>query len=176
MSRLRVMLLAASLCAAAGSAAAENELTPRRGELNCGSSLVTALSMCYGDSRLCARETLTFRRPGGSTVLAPHPRTENHRAPAGGKVAALDYRATSWACTAGATGGRYVAVIMVRTNGVDCGECQYIRLYHPEGQVIATTLKFDAAGRPSEDAQGTALIKEILGRPWPEGLKLIYYR
>ena len=174
MSRLRGALVAVSLTAAA--AAAENDLTSRRAHLACGPSIITAQAFCYGDSPLCARETLTFRRMEGSTVLSPHPRTQDYPLHAGRKVAALDYRANSWACVEGANGGRYVAVVMVRAGGADCGECQYARLYHPNGRAIAATLRFDTAGRPSGDAKAVAVMREVLGRPWPEGLKLVHDR
>jgi hypothetical protein len=137
---------------------------------------VSANALCYGWTPLCLRETLAFRRLEGTTILAPHIRTSSHPSPSGGTVTALDYRATSWACTAGQNGGRYVAVLMVRSSGAECGDCQYLRLYHPNGNLIATTLKFDAAGRARSDEKGAGLVHRVLGRTRPEGLKIIYGR
>lgn len=149
---------------------------PRQARLACGAVVVSANALCYGTTALCLRETLTFRRLESTTTLAPHVQTHDHPAPAGGTVIALDYRATSWTCTPGKDGGSYVAVLMVRPSGSDCGDCQYLRLYHPAGNLIATTLRFDAFGRARVDAKGAALVQKVLGRPWPEGLKIIYDR
>ena len=168
------ILLAASTTAAA--ATAEPVLAPRQARLACGPAIVLANAQCYGNTPLCLRETLTFRRLEGSTTLAPHVHTHSYPAPSGGTLAALDYRATSWTCTPGKNGGSYVAVLMVRTGGADCGECQYLRLYHPGGNLIAATLKFDASGRATGDEKGALLVQKVLGRPWPEGLKVIYDR
>ncbi|HKA43019.1 MAG TPA: hypothetical protein VKF40_13610 [Burkholderiales bacterium] len=176
MSRLRAMLQAAALWSAATAIGAESDLAPRHAQLACGPAIVVANALCYGEAPLCVRETLTFRRPGGSTVLSPHPHMGKHSAPAGGSVAALDYHATSWACAEGVDGGRYVAIVMVHASGADCGECQYARLYHPNGNAIAATLKFDSSGRPGGNPASAAMLREILGRPWPGALKFIYDR
>jgi hypothetical protein len=37
-------------------------------------------------------------------------------------------------------------------------------------------VKFDAAGQASADERGAVLVQKLLGRPWPEGLKVIYDR
>jgi hypothetical protein len=164
------------LATSAAVAAAEPGLVPRQAQLACGPVVVLANAQCYGTTTLCLRETLTFRRLEGSTTLAPHVHTHNYPAPSRGTLTALDYRATSWACTPGKGGGSYVAVLMVRTGSTDCAECQYLRLYHPSGNLIATTLKFDASGRATGDEKGTILVQKVLGRSWPEGLKIIYDR
>ena len=117
---------------------AEADLSPRQARLACDAVVVSANALCYGASPLCVRETLTFRRLESTTTLAPHVQTHNHPAPSGGTVTALDYRATSWTCAQGKDGGSYVAVLMVRAVGPDCGDCQYLRLYHPTGSLIAT--------------------------------------
>jgi len=174
LARLSAILLA--VAAPAAAAPAEADLTPRQAQLACATVVVSANALCYGTTPLCLRETLTFRRLEGSTTLAPHVQTHGHPALSGGTVAALDYRATSWTCAAGKYGGSYVAVLMVRVSGAECGECQYLRLYHPNGNLVAATLKFDAAGRATGDEKGAILVQELLGRPWPEGLKLIYDR
>jgi hypothetical protein len=160
----------------ASAAPQEPGLAARQARLACGPVVVSANALCYVTTSLCLRETLTFQRLESSTTLAPHARTHDFTAQTGGSVVALDYRATSWACAAGKNGGSYVVILMVRSSGADCGECQYLRLYHPNGNLIATTLKFDAAGRPSGDEGGAALVQKVLGRPWPEGMKLIYDR
>lgn len=170
------MLIALAAPAPGAAAAQEPGLAPRQARLACGPVIVSANALCYGATPLCLRETLTFQRMEGSTTLAPHAQTHSYPAPSGDSVAALDYRATSWACTPGKNGGSYVAIVMVRVGGTDCGECQYLRLYHPNGSLIAATLRFDAAGRPSSDDKGANLVQKILGRPWPEGLKVIHDR
>jgi hypothetical protein len=174
--RPRVLVVALAVSASAAAATLEPGLAARQAQLACGPVIVSANAVCYANSPLCLRETLTFRRLEGSTTLAPHIQTHSHPAPAGGTVTALDYRATSWACTPGKNGGSYVAVLMVRSSGADCGECQYLRLYHPNGNLIATTLKFDAAGRARSDEKGAALMQRVLGRPRPDGLRIIYDR
>jgi hypothetical protein len=168
------LFLAVAISAAA--ATQEAGLAPRQSQLICGRTIVFANAQCYGATSLCLRETLTFRRTEGSTTLAPHARTHSHPAAAGSNIPALDYRATSWTCAPGRDGGHYVAVLMVRAGGADCGECQYLRLYHPNGGLIAATLNFDAAGRASGNERGAAIVQKVLGRPWPEGLKVIYDR
>ena len=168
------LFLAVAISAAA--AAQEAGIAPRQSQLTCGRTIVSANAMCYGATSLCLRETLTFRRTEGSTTLAPHAQTHSHPAASGGNVPALDYRATSWTCAPGRNGGHYVAVLMVRASGADCGECQYLRLYHPNGSLIAATLTFDADGRARGNEKGATLVQKVLGRPWPEGLKLIYDR
>jgi hypothetical protein len=173
---LRVALVAIAVSTTAAAVAAESGLAPRQAQLACGRIIVSANALCYSGTALCLRETLTFRRLEGSTTLAPHARTHSHPAPAGGSVTALDYRAASWTCAPGRNGGGYVAVLMVRATGPDCGDCQYLRLYHPNGSLIATTVRFDAAGQASADEKGAMLVQKVLGRPWPEGLKLIYDR
>jgi hypothetical protein len=170
------MLIAFAASATAAAAAQEPGLAPRQALLACGPVIVAANALCYSNTSLCLRETLTFQRLEGSTTLAPHAQTHSQAAPAGGTLTALDYRATSWSCTAGKNGGRYVAVIMVRAGGADCDECRYLRLYHPNGGLIAATVKFDPAGRPSADESAAVLVQKVLGRPWPEGLKMIYDR
>jgi hypothetical protein len=172
----RRVLIAIALAASAAAAAAEPGLEPRRAQLACGTAIVSANALCYGGTALCLRETLTFRRMEGSTTLAPHARTHSQPVPAGGSVTALDYRATSWTCASGRNGGSYVAVLMVRAGGADCGECQYLRLYHPNGSLIATTVKFDAAGQAGADEKGAILVQKMLGRAWPDAMKLIYDR
>ena len=151
-------------------------MTARQARLVCGPVIVSANAGCYANSSLCLRETLTFRRLEGTTTLAPHAQTHAYPAPSGGTVPALGYRATSWTCAAGKDGGRYIAVLRVRVSGADCGDCQYLRLYHPTGNLIATTLKFDAAGRVMGDEKGATLVQKVLGRSWPEGLTIIYDR
>jgi hypothetical protein len=169
-------LLAVAVAATAAAATPEAGLATRQAQLACGRAIVYASAVCHGVTALCLRETLTFRRVEGSTTLAPHAQTHSHPAPGGGSVTALDYRATSWTCAPGTNGGRYVAVVMVRAGGADCGECQYLRLYHPNGSLVAATLKFDAAGQASGNEKGAILVQKVLGRPWPEGLKLVYDR
>jgi hypothetical protein len=173
---LRAALLTVAVSTTAAAAAPETSLASRQAKLACGRVIVSANALCYGGTALCLRETLTFRRMEGSTTLAPHARTHSHPAPAGGSVTALDYRATSWTCASGRNGGNYVAVLMVRAGGADCGECQYLRLYHPYGGLIATTVKFDAAGVASTDEKGAILVQNMLGRPWPDAMKVIYDR
>jgi hypothetical protein len=173
---LPALLLAVAVSTTAAAAAPDADLALHRAQLACGKAIVSADALCYGGSALCLRETLTFRRAEGSTILAPHARTHSHPAPAGGSVTALDYRAISWTCASGRNGGSYVAVLMVRAGGADCGECQYLRLYHPNGNLITTTVKFDAAGQASADERGAILVQKVLGRPWPDALKLIYDR
>lgn len=173
---LTAILLAIVLSTTAAAAAPEPGLATREAQLACGRAIVSASALCQGRTALCVRETLTFRRVEGSTILAPHARTHASPAPAGGSITALDYRATSWTCAPGRNGGSYVAVLMVRSSGADCGECQYLRLYHPNGSLIAATLKFDAAGQASGDEKGAIVMQKVLGRPWPEGLTLIYDR
>ena len=171
-----VLSFAVAAAATAVAATPDSGLAPRQAQLACGQAIVSANALCHAGTALCLRETLTFRRVEGSTTLAPHARTHSHPAPAGGSVTALDYRATSWTCAPGTNGGRYVAVLMVRATGADCGDCQYLRLYHPHGSLIATTVRFDAAGHASADEKGAMLVQKVLGRPWPEGLKIIYDR
>jgi hypothetical protein len=174
---LRAALLAIAVSTTAAAASApETSLAPRQAQLACGRVIVSANTLCYPGTALCLRETLTFRRVEGSTTVAPHARTHSHAAPDGGSVTALDYRATSWTCAPGRNGGHYVAVLMVRATGADCGDCQYLRLYHPNGSLIATTVKFDAAGQASADEKGAILVQKVLGRPWPDAMKLIYDR
>jgi hypothetical protein len=173
---LRAMVVAVAVSGTAAAAAPESGLAPRQAQLACGKVIVTASAVCHGVTALCLRETLTFRRVESSTTLAPHAQTHSHPTPSGGSVTALDYRATSWTCVPGRNGGRYVAVVMLRASGTDCSECQYLRLYHPNGGLIAATLKFDAAGQASADERGAIVVQKVLGRPWPEGLKLIYDR
>jgi hypothetical protein len=172
----RRLLLAVAVSTTAAAATLEAGLAIRQAELACGRAIVSASALCHGNTALCLRETLTFRRVESSTTVAPHARTHSHPAPEGGSIAALDYRATSWTCAPGRNGGRYVAVVMVRASGAGCGECQYLRLYHPNGSLIAATLKFDLAGRASGDEKGAIVVQKVLGRPWPDGLKVIYDR
>src|SRR4030095_963919 len=118
----------------------EAGLAIRQAELACGRAIVSASALCHGNTALCLRETPTFRRVESSTTVAPHARTHSHPAPEGGSIAALDYRATSWTCAPGRNGGRYVAVVMVRAGRADCGERQYLRLYHPSGRLTGAPL------------------------------------
>ena len=171
-----ISLLAALALSAPAAAAPDPDLAPRQALLACGTVVVSANAVCYGATPLCLRETLTFRRLEGTTTLAPHVQTRSYPAPSGGTVTALDYRATSWTCTQGKDGGSYVAVLLVHASGADCGDCQYLRLYHPSGNLIAATLRFDASGRATGDVKGATLVQKVLGRAWPEGLKVIYDR
>src|SRR5688572_10660052 len=77
----------------AGAIAAES-LVARRDQLACGSSLITAHASCYGRTSMCVGETLTFRRPEGSTSIAPNKQQAGYSLPSGGKVLALDYHIT----------------------------------------------------------------------------------
>ena len=153
------MTVAAQLCLAASP-----PLTPQRGQLACGGTIVTALAHCHGDTPLCARESLSFRRTEGGTFVAPHKRLAAQALPDGGSVQALEYRLSEWACVPGVNGGRYVAVILTRTRGGSCADCEYTRLYHPNGRLIAATLAFDANGRSRESPGARELVAEMIGR------------
>jgi hypothetical protein len=170
------MLIAAWLSAAGTAIAGEPRLTPRLARLNCGVTIVTAHASCDGATGMCLREALTFRRAEGSLTVAPHKRVISHTLPDGKRVDALDYRINAWSCVAGVNGGEYVAVSLTRTGGGSCGDCEDLRLYHPGGGLIATTLRFDAQGRPREDVRGGELIAKMIGRLPPGALQPVYTR
>jgi len=189
LSSLRAVLIAIVLPSAAVLAAGETVLTERRGQLACSNTLVTAQASCYANTLVCARETLTFHRPENRIIVASHPhssehplivltppRSSGHPPPADRNfknVMAPDYSAFSWACVEGVNGGRYIAVVMGQTGGGNCGMCDYLRLYHPNGRLIASTLRFNAAGRPGKDEKAEALITEMIGSG-PIALRPIY--
>lgn len=173
---LSYALLAASWSAAVTAAEPAPGLEPRLDRLACGSTVVIAQASCYGTTRMCIRETLTFHRPEGRTVLAPHKQLGRHKLHDGRTVEALDYHASEWACVTGSNGGRYVAFIMARTTGGNCSECEYFRLYHPNGRLIASTLIFDAAGRPRKDPKASELISKMVDRPRPDAFEPVYAR
>ena len=160
---MREALLAALLWSAV--AAGEPGIVPRRDQLACGSTLVTAQASCHHGTRVCVRETLTFQRPEGRTISAPHKHLATQSLPSGGSVEALEYHLFSWSCVAGVNGGHYLAVVMTRTAGVRCSLCNYTRLYHLRGQPIAATLTFDADGRPRETPGAADLIMKLVGKP-----------
>ena len=85
----------------------------------------------------------------------------------GRKVTAIDYHADSWACLRGKSGGRYLVVVMSRTAGANCSECEYSRLYDLNGRLIASDLVFDARGHARPSKAGQEMMQEILGGPGP---------
>ena len=176
MGSSRLALLGLALCSAAGTTAQEPGLAPRLDRLACGNTVVIAHASCYGTTPMCVRETLTFHRPEGRTVLAPHKQLGRYTLHAGRTVEALDYHASEWAGVAGLNGGRYVAFIMARTTGGNCSECKYFRLYHPNGRLVASTLTFDAAGRPRKDPKASELISKMVDRPRPDAFQPVYAR
>jgi hypothetical protein len=169
-------LLCAALAIASAAPAEEPGLQTRIARLSCGGTVVTAQAWCYGASGICAREALSFRRTEGSLTVAPHKRLVHYDLPDGRRVDALDYGITGWSCVAGTNGGRYVALLFARPGGKRCGECEYFRLYHPNGRLIAATLRFDADGRPREDARAATLIGEVVGSLPAQALQPVYAR
>ena len=174
---LRPVLLGAAFGLCAGTVTAKDpDLAPRLARLACGNTLVTAQAACYGATAVCASETLTFHRPEARTIVASHRHRSSYPLAGGTKVEALDYHAAAWACADGAHGGRYLAIVMAHTGGGNCSTCEFLRLYHSNGRLIASTLRFDAAGRPLEDAKAGELIREMLGTPVPDALRPVYGR
>ena len=173
MNRVRWLLLWLWLGAASASAA-EPPLEQRRAQMNCGNTVITAQAACHPATGACLREALTFRRIEGSTTVAPHKRLVPHNLPGGSRVEALDYHVTRWSCVHGVNGGRYVALIAARAAGGDCSLCEYMRLYHPSGQLIAATLNFDGEGRPRADEKATELIGKLIAKPAPGAFAPVY--
>jgi hypothetical protein len=173
----RFIVVAASLTCATGSAAApEANLSQRLDRMACGNTVIIAHASCYAATPVCVRETLTFHRPESRTILAPHKHQGPHQLQDGRIVEALDYHVSKWACVAGVNGGRYIVFIMARTRDGNCKECEYVRLYHPNGRLIATTLTFDAAGRPREDPRALELVGSTVDRPLPAAFQPVYAR
>ena len=170
----RLALLGLALCHVAGSSAQEPGLLSRVDRLACGNTVVIAHASCYGATRLCIRETLTFHRPESRTIVAPHKHLVPHQLQGGKIVDALDYRISKWACVTGVNGGHYVAFAMARTSDGNCRECEYVRLYHPNGRLIATTVRFDAAGRSHEDPKGMEMMRNTVDRPPPDAFRPVY--
>ena len=73
------------------------------------------------------------------------------------KVSVLDYHAAWWACVPGRSGGHFLIVVMTRAGGRTCRDCEYSRLYDPNGRLLATDL--DKVGRDTMHA--------VLGGPGP---------
>ena len=145
-----------------GSAAAQPVAEQRTGFLDCGRTTIRALAECYGKTAYCATETLSFARPAGRTIVPIHGQSKTFDV-SGRKTLALEYRAASWACLPGQSGGRYLVVVMSRASGT-CSDCEYSRLYDLNGRLIAT----DA------DARGRELMRVVLGGPGPHAFSDVY--
>jgi hypothetical protein len=147
----------------------------RTAYLECGKAQVRALAECYENTDFCISETLTFVRSGRRAIVGVHQHFESF-ALGKLKVQALDYHASSWACLPGKNGGHYVLVVVDHTGGTDnCGnECSFVQLYDPGGRLVAASMKFDARGRPRDNAAGTTLIRQLTGQPAPRAFAAIY--
>jgi hypothetical protein len=156
------------------AAATPPGLAQRIDRIACGNTVVIAHAYCYEATAACIRETLTFHRPESRAVLAPHKHMVPQLLPDGSAVEGLDYRISRWACVPGINGGRYVAVIMTRTNDTNCNTCEYLRLYHPNGRLIAATLTFDAGGTPREDRRAMELLGNTIERPRADVFRRAY--
>jgi len=163
-------------CASHAAAPATPEPAQRIDRIACGNTIVIAHAFCYEPTSACVRETLTFHRPESRTILAPHKNVVPQLLPDGRTVEGLDYLISKWACLPGVNGGHYVAVIMTRANDRNCEMCEYLRLYHPNGRLIAATLTFDASGRPREDQRGMELLGNTIDRPLPDAFRPVYLR
>ncbi|MGZ9067253.1 MAG: hypothetical protein ACXW2I_18210, partial [Burkholderiales bacterium] len=122
-----------------------------------------ARAQCLEGSPLCVTETLSFSRRAGRAIVPLHSKYTEGEDPAR-KLKTLDYRASAWACVPGKSGGHYLVVIMARARD-GCADCEYSRLYDPNGRLIATDFMFDSAGRPRRDDAGRHVMHEILGEP-----------
>jgi hypothetical protein len=116
---------------------------------------------------------LSFSTRSGRLIVPLHTHYVVHESQ-GRKANALDYRAQLWACIPGKNGGHYVVVIMSRSGAAGCGECEYSRLYDPNGRLIATDLAFDARGQPRGNSAGRAMMREVLGDSGPHAFSEIY--
>ena len=135
----------------------------RTGFIECGRSQIRARAECYDATAYCTTETLSFTRSGGRAIVPVHPERSNYEV-AGAKLQALEYRASSWACVPGRTGGHYLVVVMSRPNGAACRDCEYSRLYDLNGRVVSTDL----------DERGRDLMRKVLGGPGPHVFSDVY--
>jgi hypothetical protein len=118
-------------------------------------------------------ETLSFARRAGRLIVPLHSH-HSIREGAGVKTRSLDYHAESWSCVPGKSGGRYLVVVMRRTGGGVCGDCEYSRLYDLNGRLIATDFDFDAGGKPRASRAGRDMMREVLGSPGSHAFKSVY--
>ena len=143
----------------------------RTAYMDCGKTQVRALAECYENTGLCISETLSFARSGRRTIVGMHQHFETydlHKR----KVKVLDYHASSWACLTGKDGGRYLSVVMDHSGA--CSDCTFVQLYDPNGRLVAASVKFDAHGKPRENAEGTSLMRRLTGPPAPRAFASIY--
>ena len=146
-----------------GAALAEPPTHARTGFIECGRAQIRARAECYDGSPHCATETLSFSRGAGRLIVPLHTHYVA-RDIGGGRTKTLDYRAASWACVPGQSGGHYLVVIMSRADGSECADCEYSRLYDLNGRLVATDLAFDARGHAKESRAGQDLMHEVIGR------------
>lgn len=138
----------------------------RTGFIQCGQAQITARAECHGKTAYCQTETLTFSRTNSRSIAPLHRNYALHEL-SGRKVKALDYHAAAWACVPGKSGGSYLVVLMRRTGGGNCSECEYSRLYDLNGRLIAADLGFDARGLALDNKPGRDMMYAVLGSPGP---------
>ena len=146
----------------------------RSAYMECGKTQVRALAECYVSTELCISETLTFSRGGRRAIVGMHQHYETYDLRKL-KVQALDYHASSWACLPGKNGGHYLLVVMDHAARGNCGsECSFIQAYDATGRLLAASVKFDARGRPRDNAAGVTLVRQLTGLPAPNAFAAIY--
>jgi len=155
--------IAAALALASATAIAQPALEPRTGFIDCGRTQIRAYAQCYEKSGYCATETLSFSRRAGRAIVPVHGESAPHDV-SGAKAQALDYRAVSWACLPGKSGGHYLVVVMNRADGGACAGCEYSRLYDLNGRLIAT----------DRDKSGREMMRVVLGGPGPHAFADVY--
>lgn len=172
--RTRGFGLLAGLLLVPALACAQYHTEWRSAYMDCGKAQVRALAECYENTELCISETLTFVRNGRRSIVGVHQHFEtyeHHKL----KVQALDHHASSWTCLPGRNGGHYLLVVVdPAARGACGGDCGFIQIYEPSGRLLAASVKFDARGRPRDNAAGTALMRSLTGSPAPNAFAAIY--
>lgn len=167
-------LILACFLLACAPVLAQHHTEWRAAYMQCGKAQVRALAECYENTAFCVSETLTFVRSGRRAVVGMHQHYDTYELDGKLKVKALDYHASSWACVPGKDGGHYVSVVMDATRDGQCTECSFVKLYDPGGRVVAASVKFDAGGRPHDNAEGASLIRRLTAPPAPRAFAAIY--
>ena len=143
----------------------------RTAYIDCGKTQVRALAECYENSALCISETLTFARSGRRAIIGTHQHYETYELNKL-KVQALDYHGSSWACLPGKDGSHYLLVAMDHTG--NCTECSFVKVFDPNGRLVATSVKFDARGKPRDNAEGASVVRRLTAPPTPRAFASIY--
>ena len=171
MRRAVKALLVWTLCAPAfASSAPKTEL--RAGFIECGDAHITARAQCFEKTDFCVTQTLSFSRRTGRLIVPLHSFYEEQEV-AGSKVKYIEFHADSWACLPGKFGGQYLVVVMSRSSGGNCRECEYSRLYDLNGRLMATDLAFDSRGRARDSESGREFMSKVL-KPGPHKFVGVY--